>query len=159
MNIHAPDRQPILIGRKDKVDFPELALEDIDVKVDTGAYTSSIHCHNIERIGTDRVRFNLLDPTHAHFNEKEFILPFAQMKDVKSSSGTAEERIFITTAILIFGELIPLQLSLTDRSDMKYPVLLGRKLLKHRFIVDVSKINLSYKAKRAAARRAAKAAR
>ena len=38
----------ILIGRKDKADFPELSLNDIDIKIDSGAYTSSIHCTNIK---------------------------------------------------------------------------------------------------------------
>lgn len=140
----------IIIGRRDRADFPGLGLFDIDVKVDTGAYTSSIHCHNIAVVNTAggrRVRFNLLDPDHAHYNEKEFVLPIARAKYVKSSSGTSEKRFFIKTHILLFNELIELELSLTDRSDMKYPVLLGRKLLKKRFVVDVARYNLSYRHK------------
>lgn len=136
-----------IIGRKDRIDFPELILIDIDVKIDTGAYTSSIHCHNIELIDNDdilKVRFNLLDPSHPDHNEKEFILPVYKHKQVRSSSGEAEKRIFIITKALIFDQLIDVELSLTDRSDMKFPVLLGRKVLRKRFIVDVMKRDLSF---------------
>ncbi len=139
-------KKKITIGRKDKIDFPELGLFDIDAKVDTGAYTSAIHCHNIEIIETEnasKVRFNLLDPSHPDYDEKEFLLPVHQQKEVKSSSGTAEARIFIKTKIMLFGSMMDIELSLTDRSDMKFPVLLGRKLLHGKFIVDVTKRDLS----------------
>lgn len=141
-----------IIGRKDKADFPTLDLYDIDVKIDSGAYTSSIHCHNIELIRqndkTSMVRFNLLDPDHPDYDEKEFLLPVQRIKNVKSSSGAAERRIFIKTDIILFGNSYPIELSLTDRSDMKYPVLLGRRLLKKGFIIDVARINLSYRRKK-----------
>ena len=143
-------RKKSVIGRKDKVDFPELDLIDIDVKIDTGAFSSAIHCHNIEIIDSDtapKVRFNLLDPSHPDYDEKEFLLPVHSQKPVKSSSGEIENRIFIKTKILIFGKMRPIQLSLTDRSDMKFPVLIGRKLLKGKFVVDVAKRDLSFLAK------------
>lgn len=139
------------IGRIDRADFPDLGLQDIEIKIDTGAYTGAIHCHNIAIVrheGVRMVRFNLLDPSHPHYDEQEFALPVHRVKRVKSSSGQTQNRIFIRTRILLFGELLPLELSLTDRSDMKYPVLLGRKLLKGRFVVDVARSNLSYRQKR-----------
>ncbi len=142
-----------VIGRIDKADFPELSLYDIQVKIDTGAYTSSIHCHNIsirhKKGQPPQVRFNLLDPSHPEYDEREFILPIYARRRVKSSSGESTIRTFIKTKILLFGELIDIELSLADRSDMKYPVLLGRRLLRRRFIVDVSRRNLSYKKKQA----------
>jgi len=142
---------PQLIGRKDKADFPLLDLYNIDVKIDTGAYSSSIHCHNIiiiyNGLVAEKVHFNLLDPSHRDYNEKEFILPIFRIKKVKSSSGVAENRIFIKTKILLFNMIYNLELNLTDRSNMKYPVLLGRKLLKNRFMVDVTKEYLSFNEK------------
>ncbi len=147
MNRKKPPQEKLIIGRKDKVDFPELGLYEIDAKIDTGAYTSSIHCHHIhlyEKGGGEMVQFNLLDPSHPDYNEKLFQLPVYRRKTVRSSSGHAETRIFIRTSVVIFGMPIDLELSLTDRSDMKYPVLLGRKLLKGRFVVDVARVNLSY---------------
>ena len=53
----------ITVGRIDKADFPELSLKDIDLKIDSGAYTSSIHCSNIEEItdnGCNLIKFTLL---------------------------------------------------------------------------------------------------
>ena len=62
------------IGRKDKGDFPELNLKNIDIKIDTGAYTSAIHCHKIktkEIDGRQVLTFTLLDPSHPQYNNKE----------------------------------------------------------------------------------------
>ena len=67
----------IVIGRSDLVDLPKLDLYNIEAKIDTGAFTSAIHCHNIRKVKTKKGRaiaFNLLDPSHPEYNEKEFIL-------------------------------------------------------------------------------------
>lgn len=136
-----------IIGRSDKIDFPDLDLWNIDTKIDTGAYSSSIHCHNIKHTkvdGLEMAEFNLFDPTHPEYNDKKFCLPVHKIKLVKSSTGEAEERIFIKTRIVIFKRRIKIFLSLTDRSEMRYPVLLGRRVLKNRFLVDCSKTDISY---------------
>jgi len=139
------------LGRKDRADFPQLGLENIDIKIDTGAYTASIHCHHIEEISRDGnrlIRFRLLDPSHPKYHERIFTSADYREKLVKSSFGTTEKRFVIKTNIVLFGEELPVELSLTERGEMKYPVLIGRKLLKGRFIVDVSRLNLSYRQKR-----------
>lgn len=131
-----------IIGRAELVDFPEWDLYDISAKIDTGAYTSSLHCHHIERIKKKRneyVRFNLLDPSHETYNEKLFELPIHKSKTVKSSNGVSEERFIVKTKLVLLGKSLEAELSLTDRSEMKYPVLIGRKLINGHFIVDVSK--------------------
>lgn len=131
-----------IIGRAEVVDFPEWDLYDISAKIDTGAYTSSLHCHHIERIkkdGNEYVRFNLLDPSHETYNEKLFELPIYKSKTVKSSNGVSEERFIVKTKLILLGKTLKAELSLTDRSEMRYPVLIGRKLIKGNFIVDVSK--------------------
>ncbi|HWP93833.1 MAG TPA: RimK/LysX family protein [Thermodesulfobacteriota bacterium] len=140
----------IVIGRRDKIDLPELSLYDVDAKIDTGAYTSSIHCRNIkviEKDGVKKIRFNLFDPTHPSKGNKRITLPVHAKRRIKNSSGQAEERYIIKTQILLFGQVFDIELSLTDRSRMEYPLLLGRKLLSNRFIVDVAEANLSYKEK------------
>ena len=140
----------LLIGRREIVDFPELDLCGIDAKIDSGAWSCAIHCHHIHPVtidGVEKVHFNLLDPSHADYDEKEFVLPIYQLKTVRSSSGHSEDRYFIQTILRIFDENLTVILSLTDRSDMKYPVLIGRKLLQKRFVVDVSRTNLSARGK------------
>ncbi len=139
-----------IIGRKDKVDFPKMRLYEVEAKIDTGAYTSSIHCHNIKVIdkdGINYVSFNLLDPSHPDYTEKRYKMLLHSKKRIKNSFGKSEERCVVQTSITIFGEKIDIELSLSDRTKMEYPVLLGRKLLKKGFIVDVSKSDLSYKQK------------
>lgn len=130
-----------IIGRVEHVDFPEWDIFGIDAKIDTGAYTSSLHCHHIEQFGSKdkkMVRFNLLDPSHEIYNDKLFELPVYKIKSVKSSNGVSEDRIIVKTVIRLMEEALTAELSLTDRSEMKYPVLIGRKLIKNHFLVDVS---------------------
>ncbi|HOO83618.1 MAG TPA: RimK/LysX family protein [Prolixibacteraceae bacterium] len=140
--------EKILIGRKDKACFPELDIEYVPVKIDTGAYTSSIHCHHIEEIeheGKQAISFELFDPEHSHYKHQKFIVTDYKQKKIKSSSGHSEKRYLISTSIKLFNKVYPIQMSLTERGSMKYPVLLGRKILKKKFIVDPAKINLSFK--------------
>lgn len=137
-----------VIGRREHIDFPDWGLSDIEAKIDTGAYTSSLHCHHIKRIekdGEEVVTFHLLDPSHKIYEDKLFELPIHRKKTVKSSNGSTEERYVVQTNVRIFDVTLTAQFSLTDRSEMRYPVLLGRKLINSRFLVDVSKKYLSTK--------------
>ncbi|GGH00883.1 ribosomal protein S6 modification protein [Polaribacter pacificus] len=140
-----------LIGRFDKIDFPEFNLFEIEAKTDTGAFTSSIHSHKIEEFTVDDqnfIKFTLLDPTHIHYNEKVYQTKNYSKKLVKSSNGLSEERFVIKTTVVLFNEIYPIELTLSERSDMKYPILLGRKFLNNKFIVDPSIKNSSFKSKK-----------
>lgn len=135
----------ISIGRREKVSFPELGLKLVDAKIDTGAYTAALHCSKIWIEENDSVPilcFKILDATHPRYSEKthEFLV-FGKRK-IKNSSGIFESRFTIKTPIKIGRKKIQATLSLTDRAGMKYPVLIGRKLLHNRFIVDVTALNL-----------------
>lgn len=138
----------LLIGRREWIDLPELKLRGLNAKVDTGAYTSSIHCCHIEifeKAGQELLRFKLLDPGHLGYQSKVFIFKNFSRKRVKSSNGKSENRYRIKTNVQIYDKSFETEFTLTDRSDMKYPVLLGRKFIKQGFIVDVSKYNLACK--------------
>lgn len=138
------------IGRVERVNLPNWNIEGIEAKIDTGAFSSSLHCHHIEeftRNGRDFVRFNILDPEHEAYNEQLMELPIHDKRVVKSSNGLSSTRFFIKTSIQIFTTTYDIELSLADRSEMKFPILIGRKFIKNRFIVDVSKKNLSSKRK------------
>lgn len=136
-----------IIGRLEFVDLPVWDISHIEAKIDTGAFSSSLHCHNIEEFlkGDKKwVRFNLLDPEHPSYNERLFSLPVHDTREVKSSNGQTEVRVFIKTKISFFSTEFDIELSLTNRSEMKYPLLIGRKFLKSKFLVDVSKKNVSF---------------
>ena len=148
------------LGRRELIDFPALALSGVEAKVDTGAYTSAIHCTNI-RLETDAhgapvLVVNLLDPGHEGADGRPLAFAGFVLRDIRSSNGEVQERYVIRAGVRLYGEVIEAEFSLSDRSDMKYPVLLGRSLLRQgRFVVDVARRNLSHKAQaRAAARRA-----
>ena len=139
-----------IIGRLEKVDLPDLQLFQIDAKIDTGAFTSSLHVHDIEESIKNEVPtviFQLVHPTHPSYNNKKFELPIVARKSIRSSSGEEQLRFFINMPVRLFGKIFLTEFNLSDRSNMVYPVLLGRKLLSNDFLVDVTRSNLSLKKK------------
>lgn len=125
-----------LIGRREFVSFPLLEINKVEAKIDTGAYTCAIHCNNIvlKTEGNKQIlTFQLLDDRIYRFEE------FTQKK-IKNSGGEMEERYIIKTLITIGRKKIKTTISLSDRENMRYPVLIGRRLLKGKFIIDVSLI-------------------
>ena len=141
----------IIIGRRDRIDLPELGLRNVRAKIDTGAYGSAIHCSQIEVIikhNRKLLTFVPLDPEYPGFRDQRYYFEHYKDKLVKSSSGESEHRYIITTDAIIFGQAIRTEFSLTDRGQMKNPILLGRKFLRKHFIVDVSLKEVSYKQKK-----------
>lgn len=136
-----------IIGRLDKADFPELNLSEISIKIDTGAYTSSIHCENIEE-RENGLHCTFLDKEHPEYNHKPFIFKSYNKIRVKSSNGIAQSRFEIKSTIEIFNKVYKISLSLSNRKEMKYPVLLGRKFLNKKFIVDPDLEYLSHNIQR-----------
>ena len=136
-----------IIGRSDRVDLPELGLLDIHAKIDTGAYTSSLHCSHVSVID-GKLEFVLLDDEHPEFTGMKFSVEEFTQREIKNSFGVSELRYIIFTDIVIFGEVIHAAFSLSDRDNLKFPILLGRTILRKRFLVDVARTNLSFKQKR-----------
>ncbi|MCR6637811.1 MAG: RimK/LysX family protein [Sporocytophaga sp.] len=143
-------KDKLTIGRSDMIDLPDLKIYNVKAKIDTGAYSCSIHCSNPKVSGNKRKKLSFSLP---YFNGKEKEKVIFQTNDfseriVRSSFGQVEKRFVIKTKVLIFNKLIETEFTLSDRSNMKHPILLGRKFLKNGFLVDVSKFNLSYKQKK-----------
>jgi hypothetical protein len=138
-----------IIGMTDLVDFPDLGLVDVQAKVDTGAYTSALHCKDV-RLVKSGVRtilsFLLIDKTSEE--ARPFYSNQFSQRMIRNSFGVAEKRYVIKTRIVLFGRTIRAEFTLADRENLKNPVLLGRKLLRNRFLVDVSQKNLSYQKKK-----------
>ena len=134
-----------IIGCREQIDFPDIKLYGITAKVDTGAYIMALHCHDIrveKRNGKNTLCFKLLHPSHPEYNEQENYFTDFEEREIKNSFGVQEKRFVIKSSVVIAGRRIKSLISLTDRRNMRYPVLIGRRLLKGRFIVDVSKENL-----------------
>ena len=134
-----------IIGWKESVDLPDLNIFGIPAKIDTGARTSVLHCNHIELVaydGIQRIKFQPLDNRFIS-SDQTYLFPFRGLRTIKNSFGQEEDRYVINTVITLFGERYDIELSLRDRSEMEFPLLLGRKFIKRRFLVDVSKSNLS----------------
>lgn len=131
------------LGRSDRVDLPGLGLENIHAKIDTGAYTCSLHCSTTEVVD-GKLQFVLLDEEHPEFTGRTYRFKKFEQREIKNSFGEAELRYVIKTKIKIFDHLIRAEFSLSDRGNLKFPVLLGRKILRNRFLIDVTKKDLSY---------------
>lgn len=146
-----PRRPPKrIVGRRELVDFPQFQLRGVEAKVDTGAYTGAIHCSDIhvETLPDGRrlLRVLLLDPSHPAFHGAPLQFAEFSLRDIRSSNGDVQERYVIRAVVRLFGEDYDTEFSLSDRSDLKYPVLIGRSLLaRARLVVDVARRNVSYK--------------
>ncbi len=141
-------KEKTIIGRREIADLPEFGLFDVSVKIDTGAYTSSIHVKSCREILSDNNIFLavvFLDESFSSFNAKEIQFETYRIKKVKSSTGQEQLRYFVKGSIKVGGRIIKTEFSLTERKGMKYPILLGRKVLNKKFMVDSELVNTSTK--------------
>ena len=134
--------QKAVIGWREWVGLPDLAIAHIKAKVDTGAKTSALHAFYVrpfERDGMPWVRFGVhpLQGTVEQVIECE--APVKDVRRVTDSGGHAEMRPVIETTLLVQGERRLIELTLTDRENMRFRMLLGRSALKRRFVVDSGK--------------------
>jgi len=139
--------QSQIIGKSDKIDIPQLNLYNLNAKVDTGAKTSSLHCSYIDSLDDKFVEFIVLGPSREKFQNKKYTMPIKRIANVKSSNGKVDKRYFIELELILFNKTYITQVSLSQRKNMKFPMLLGRHLLKQGFIVDVREQNISFKEK------------
>jgi hypothetical protein len=138
----------IIIGRLESIDLPQLGIEDLQVRVDTGAKTSSLHVDNIKKSivdGMHQVTFDIHPDAHSVDRIVTCSAPISDIRKVKSSNGTSEQRYVINTAIVLGSESWAIEITLTDRSDMSYLMLFGREAIGERFLVDPSKVFLGSK--------------
>lgn len=112
--------------------LPELEIPALQVKIDTGAKSSSIHAFNIkyfQKNSQDFVKFDLHPLKHSKEVIKTYECPLIDMRVIKSSSGDREERPFIKTPIKIGGYEWEIELNLTNRDYMGFRMLLGREAM------------------------------
>jgi len=135
---------PAIIGRAENIDIVGVAL-GVPAKIDTGAFRSAIHAQKIKvvkRDGVETLTCELLghpvSPVPRPFETTEFSeLP------VKNSTGDVDLRYEVKIKIKIGPKIFLTSFSLSDRSNNIYPVLIGRKALKERFLVDVGKSSIN----------------
>jgi len=133
-----------IIGRREFVSLPLLGLAAIEAKIDTGAYTSSLHCENI-KVNYENSKpilyFTIEQNMNASGGPQTFRFEEFTTKKIKNSFGEMEERFVIKTFVHIGKKKIRSRISLSNRDSMRYPLLIGRRLIKGKFLVDVNNIH------------------
>ena len=124
-----------MVGWRELVSLPDLGLAGIPAKIDTGARTSSLHAHVLEdfqRGGERFVRFAVDWDGQRHFCEAVHV----DVRGITSSNGDQQTRFVIKTPLSIGSLTFRAEISLADRSQMQFPMLIGRTALRRRMVVD-----------------------
>lgn len=126
-----------LLGRAERVDIAAFGLKNIPAKIDTGAYSSSIDFCYAVREG-DYLEFVLLHPETAGYTGQKLRTNTFETTEVTNANGV-QQRFVIFADITLHGEKIPTRLTLANRSNLRYPILIGRKFINQaNYMVDVS---------------------
>ncbi len=132
-------RKPI-VGWREWVGLPELGIEQIKAKFDTGARTSVIHAFNIKvyktKDGQRRIRFQLHPRQHHRLPSVACDAEVKEIRQVTNSGGLREPRFVIETTLQIGDNKWPIELTLSNRDEMGFRMLVGRTAVRRRFVVD-----------------------
>ncbi|MFD0910444.1 ATP-dependent zinc protease family protein [Ruegeria arenilitoris] len=128
-------QMPKVIGWMEYIDLPDLPLKDIKAKIDTGARTSALHATDIRRFQRDGHHWvSFLTEVPGGEGMIRIEAPIKERRNIKNTSGIPENRIVIRTTIRLGDETWPLDLSLTDRTNMTFQMIVGRAALKNHAI-------------------------
>src|SRR3569623_1442833 len=128
----------ITLGWRERLALPQLGIDVLKAKLDTGARSSSLHVDTLERFqrdGATWLRFSLTTGRRQH-RAVRCEAPALDRRVVTDTGGHGTERWFVRSEVLIAGRRFPIDISLTDRRHMLFPMLLGRSALHGRFAVD-----------------------
>lgn len=128
-----------VIGWREWVGLPDFGTMRMKAKIDTGARTSAVHAYRIrpfQRDGRAFVEFFLHPVQNRRQPEVACEAQVLEERWVTSSNGKRERRIIVKTRLALAGKTWPIELSLTNRDEMGFRMLLGRQALRRRFVVD-----------------------
>ncbi|EKD70811.1 MAG: hypothetical protein ACD_46C00387G0002 [uncultured bacterium] len=134
-----PIKKYPIIGWREWIALPEFNIPKIKAKIDTGARTSALHAFSLRPFtenGKQKISFDIHPLQH---NTEKIITCSADIVDkrlVTDSGGHAEERFVIETPIIVAGQTWSIEITLTERENMLFRMLLGRSALRKRFIVN-----------------------
>lgn len=136
-------KKKIIIGWREWVAFPELGINRIKAKIDTGARTSTLHALNISVFSADNGKMKVKFQVYPEQYNLHYVLDchgeLLDQRLVRNSGGNAEYRYIIKTNLYMAGSIWPIELTLTNRATMGFRLLLGRTALNTKFLVDPCK--------------------
>lgn len=145
------DKDLLTIGWREWIGLPDIGIDRIKVKVDTGARTSALHAFEVRPFthdGVSRVEFKMHPLQHDRCTVVVCTADVVDERIVTDSGGHKELRRVITTNVLIGGHTWPIEATLTSRDDMMFRMLLGRTAISGRAQVDPSRSYVLGKARR-----------
>lgn len=128
-----------VVGWREWIALPDLGIEAIKPKIDTGARSSSLHAFNVEtfdRDGAVWVRFDVHPLQRASEPTVRAEAQVVEFRHIRSSSGHQSLRPVIRTTVALGGRRWQVELTLAARDEMGFRMLLGREALRDRFVVD-----------------------
>jgi hypothetical protein len=131
-----------IIGRLEYISFPDFGIENIEAKIDTGAYNGSIHVSSVEEVEKDGVRvlkFRLIDKDHPQYQDKDFFASEFSQKKIISSNGKSQIRYLISVRFFLGEQEFISFFSLSNRKALRRPVLLGRRNIKKHFLINAAR--------------------
>lgn len=137
-----------IIGWREWVILPKLHIEKIKAKVDTGARTSSLHAFDLKysvRAGEEYVSFKIHPIQKNSDLTVQCKAKVFDYRKIRSSNGQAEIRPVILVDLVLGKELWQIELTLTNRDEMGFRMLLGRNAIRKKFIIDPGKSYLGSK--------------
>ena len=135
-------RDPIVIGWRERVSFPDFDVVGVKAKVDSGAQTSSIHAFRprfSHREDGEWVSFEIHPRRRSRKDAIRVSAKVLTHRWIRSSNGTRELRPVIVTTMMLGDEVFEAEMTLANRHLMAYRMILGRSAMRGRFIVDPSK--------------------
>jgi len=127
-----------IVGWKENVALPDLNIKNVIAKIDTGANLASIDAADIKIITRNNVKYVKFKVMKRNNTIRKTSAPLEGYKRIKSSNGDVEKRPYIKTTLLMDGISKRIVLTLTDRGPMEYTMLIGRKALGRRWVVNPS---------------------
>ncbi len=128
-----------VIGWREWVGLPDLGLSQIKAKVDTGARTSTLHAYDVTPFTKDNaqyVRFKVHPIQRKKEPEFECTAVVIDQRHITNSGGKPSERYVIRTTLWLGEKRWPIELTLTNRDEMGFRLLLGRQAVRRRYVVD-----------------------
>lgn len=132
-------KPPPVIGWREWVSLPQLGVDTLRAKVDTGARTAALHAFGLETFERDGVTFARFAVHPDHRKPGPAVVaeaPILDERSIKNSGGLAEDRFVISTRIVIGTHKFNAEVTLTRRDEMGFAMLLGRQTIRRRFLVD-----------------------